>query len=82
MKMMHILRMFLEGERMGIWELHNQAMYEMMPYLAASGHNLRSKCIHVYLQQMHKLHEPHRNPEVSDTSIKGCTLYTYQIRSA
>ena len=40
MKMMDILRMFLKGERMGIWALHIQAMYEMMPYLAASGHNL------------------------------------------
>ena len=63
MTMMDILRMFLKGERMGIWELHIQAMYDMMPYLAASGHNLNTKCIHVYLQQMHKLHETH--PEVS-----------------
>ena len=48
---------------MGIWALHIQAMYEMMPYLAASGHNLYTKCIHVYLQQKHKLRETH--PEVS-----------------
>ena len=48
---------------MGIWELHIQAMYEMVLNLAASGHNLYTKCIHVYLQQMHKLHETH--PEVS-----------------
>ena len=63
MKMMDILRMFLKGERMGIWALHIQAMYEMMPCLAASRHNLYTTCIHVYLQQMHKLHETH--PEVS-----------------
>ena len=63
MKMMDILRMFLEGERMGIWALHIQAMYDMMSYLAASRHNLYTKCIHVYLQQMHKLHETH--PAVS-----------------
>ena len=63
MKMTDILRMFLKGERMGIWELHIQAMYEMMPYLAASGHNLYTKCIHAYLQQMHTLHETH--PELS-----------------
>ena len=44
---------------MDIWELQIQAMYEMMPYLAASGHNLYTKCIHVYLQHMHKLHETH-----------------------
>ena len=53
MKMMDILRIFLKEERMGIWELHIQAMYEMMPYLAASGHNVYTKCIHVYLQQIH-----------------------------
>ena len=63
MKMTDILRMFLKGEWMGTWELHIQSMYEMMPYLAASGYNLYTKCIHVYLQQIHKLHETH--PEVS-----------------
>ena len=47
---------------MGIRELHIQAMYEMMPYLVASGHNVYTKCIQVYVQQMHKLHETH--PEV------------------
>ena len=31
MKIMDIYRMFLEGERMGIWALHIQAMYEMVP---------------------------------------------------
>ena len=40
MKMIDILRMFLKGERMGIRQLQIQAMYEMMPYLAASWHNL------------------------------------------
>ena len=61
MKMMDVLRRFLKGEWMGIWELHIQARYEIMLYLAASGHNLHSKCIHVYLQQMHKLHETHQD---------------------
>ena len=53
MKMMDILRMFLKGERMCIWAFHIQTLYDMMPYLSASGHNLYTKCIHVYLQQMH-----------------------------
>ena len=48
---------------MGIWALHIQAMHDVMPYLAVSEHNLYTKCIHVYLQHMHKLHETH--PEVS-----------------
>ena len=57
---LQFLRMFLKGEQMGTWELHIQAMYGMMPYLAASGYNLYTKCIHVYLQQMHKLHGTHQ----------------------
>ena len=59
MKMMDTLRMFLKGERMDIWALHIQTMYETMPYLAVYGHNLYTKCIQVYLQQMNKLHETH-----------------------
>lgn len=62
MKMMEILRKFLKGERLGMWELHMTAMHEMMPYLAASGHNLYTKCLHVYLQHMTKL--PETSPEV------------------
>ena len=72
MKMMHILRMFLKGERMGTWALHIQAMFEMMPYLAASWHNLYTKCIHVYLQHMHNLQETH--PEVSRHFNQGLHL--------
>ena len=34
MKMMDTLRMFRKGERMDIWALHIQTMYETMPYLA------------------------------------------------
>ena len=49
MKMMGILRMFLKGERIGTCALHIRAIYEIMPYLAASGHNLYTKCIHEYL---------------------------------
>ncbi|KAG1650842.1 hypothetical protein GQR58_027696 [Nymphon striatum] len=62
MKMMEILRKFLKGERLGLWEFHMTAMYEMMPYLAASGHNLYTKSLHVYLQHMTKL--PETFPEV------------------
>ena len=62
MKMMQILRKFLKGERLGIWDLHVQAMYEMLPYLAASGHNLYTKSLHIYLQYITKL--PETSPEV------------------
>ena len=63
---------------MGIWELHIHAMHEMMPYLAASGNNLHTKCIRVYLQQIHKLHEAH--PEVSkhiDHMTDSCELLEF-----
>ena len=45
------------------------SMYEMMHNLAASGHNLYTKCIHVYLQQMHTLHGTHT--EVSRHFVQG-----------
>ena len=62
MKMMEIIQKFLKGERMGIWKMHIQAMHEMLPYLAASGHNLYTKSIHICLHQMSKLQEA--SPEV------------------
>ncbi|CAM1324721.1 Uncharacterised protein r2_g3346 [Pycnogonum litorale] len=55
--MVDILRKFLKAERLGIWELHIQAMRYMLPYLAASGHNLYTKC-----QNMAKLCDT--SPEV------------------
>jgi hypothetical protein len=33
------------------------ALSEMLPYLAASGHNLYTKCTQIYVQQMSKLEE-------------------------
>lgn len=38
--MVDILRMFIKTERTGNWRLHLQALSEMLPYLAAAGHNL------------------------------------------
>ncbi len=59
MEMVDILCKFIKAERTGNWKLHLQAVYDMLPYLAASGHNLYAKSIHIYLQQMSKLHEEH-----------------------
>ena len=39
MDMVDILRKYIQAERTGNWELHLQAVSEMLPYLAASGHN-------------------------------------------
>ena len=40
MDMVDILRKYIRAERIGSWELHLQAAQDMLPYLAASGHNL------------------------------------------
>ena len=34
-------------------------MHEMLPYLAASGHNLNTKSVYLYLQDMVKLQQLH-----------------------
>lgn len=59
MKMVDVLRTFIKAERMGNWNLHLQAVYEMLPYFAASGHNQYAKSAHIYLQQMQDLKNSH-----------------------
>ena len=59
MDMLDILRKFLKAERTGSWKLHLQTMNDMLPYLAASGHNLYTKSVYLYLQDMTKLQELH-----------------------
>ena len=39
--MLDIVRGFLKAERTGNWEMHMQAVSQMLPYFAASGHNQR-----------------------------------------
>jgi len=55
--MLDILCRFLRAERLGLWTLHLQGLYDMLPYLAASGHNLYVKSIQIYLQKMFCLKE-------------------------
>ena len=62
MDMVDTLRKFLRAEHTGNWELHLQAVSEMLPYLAASGHNNYTKSALIYLQQMSLLQDEH--PEV------------------
>ena len=50
--MVDILRMFIKAEGTGNWRLHLQALSEMLPYLAAAGHNLYTKSVRLYLQSM------------------------------
>ncbi len=48
-----------EAERTGKWDLHLKTMHEMLPYLAAAGHNNYTKSVHVYLHNMENLSEEH-----------------------
>ena len=57
--MVGILRPFIRAEHTGNWALHSQAIQDMLPYLAASDHNLYTKSARVYLQQMNDLKAEH-----------------------
>ena len=54
-----ILRTFLRSERTGDWRMHVHALHDMLPYLAAAGHNLYTKSIYVYLQRLAQLSIQH-----------------------
>ena len=62
MDMVDIVRKYIRAERTGNWELHLQAVSEMLPYMAASGHNNYTRSALLYLQRMSHLQEDH--PEV------------------
>ena len=57
MDMIDILREFIKAERTANWHMHLEAASHMLPYFAASGHNLYTKSCHLYLQSMEKLKE-------------------------
>jgi hypothetical protein len=59
MGMVDILRKYIRAERTGNWNLHLQAIQEMLPYRAASGHNLYTKSARLYVQQMSDLEAQH-----------------------
>ena len=61
MDMIEILCKHIRAEHTGNWELHLQAVSEMLPYLAASGHNYTKSTL-IYLHQMSHLQDDH--PEV------------------
>ncbi|CAC5381109.1 unnamed protein product [Mytilus coruscus] len=59
MDMLDILRRCIKAERTGNWDLHLQTVKDMLPFLAASGHNLYVNSSRVYLQQMQNLKTTH-----------------------
>ena len=69
MDMVSILRKYIQAERTGNWELHLQAVFEMLPYVAASGHNNYTKSAWVYLQRMSNLQDEY--PHVYEHFVNG-----------
>ena len=69
MEMVDILKTFITAERTGNWELHLQALNNMLPFLAASGHNLYVKCVSLYLQSMSNLERD--KPDVYRSFMSG-----------
>ena len=69
MEMVDILRKFCRAERIGNWALHLEAVSEMLPYLAASVHNLYTKSARLYVQRMSKLKNEH--PDVYQQFEEG-----------
>ena len=57
--MIRILRNFFTAERLGNWYLHLEAVSEMLPYLADSGHSLYTKSASIYLSSMANLPNDH-----------------------
>ena len=69
MTLVSILRTFIRAGRTGNWHLYLQALKQMLPYLAASGHHNYTKSLVLYLQKMEKL--PHTHPEVYRKFLDG-----------
>ena len=66
MEMIDIVQMFLRSERTGDWLLNLQTLYGMLQYIAASGHNLYTKSLHIFLQLMGEL--PYEHPRLNEDS--------------
>lgn len=69
LEMISIFKTFLKAERTENWELHMKCVRNMLPYFAASGHNLYTKSSYVYLTDMQSLANTH--PHVHLQFVNG-----------
>ena len=69
MKMVAVLRSLIRASRTGDWNLYLQALHDMLPYLAASGHNNYTKSLVLYLNKMNNL--PQTHPDVYAKFMAG-----------
>ena len=77
--MTRLLRMLIKAERLGNWALHLKAVSQILPYLAASGHNLYAKSASMYLQSMVQLETEH--PDVYQNFQSGYHVARRSIRT-
>jgi hypothetical protein len=73
LEMVDITLQYITAERTGNWDLHLETLSQMLPYYAASGHNLYLKSGLLYLQKMHKLPETH--PELHQHFLEGSHVF-------
>ena len=71
--MVEILCKFIRAERTGNLHLHLQAVKDMLPFFASSGHSLYAKSVYIYLQTMSNLQETH--PQVYAKFQEGYMLF-------
>lgn len=55
MEMLDLVRAYIRSKRTGNWNQHLDTLTNMMPFMAASGHNLYFKSLSIYLQKIHQL---------------------------
>ena len=76
--MIQILKTYIKADRTGKWELSLYALQQLLPYFAASGHNLYLKSAHVYLQTMCQLRD--NNSRVYEAFKKGYHVIRHSDR--
>ena len=69
MDMINVFRLCVKAERTSNFLMHLKAISDMLPYFAASGHNLYTKSGRLYLQQMQQLKKT--NKEVFQDFLDG-----------
>ena len=57
--MVQILRAFIRSVRIGNWPLYVQSLRDMLPYLAAAGHNNYTKSLAIFIPRMQDLQHSH-----------------------
>ena len=70
-RMSTLIKLLVEAERMGCWQLHLDTIQKMLPYLHASGHFFYARYCHLYLQDMYNLEKKMDSEEYDNFTEKG-----------